>query len=483
MSYRTLTGVRTRALLLTLAAFGSSTPGGLAAQAAAPAPGPTRLELTHVPAAARAAFQGGVMDLTNVYFARGVSRMEEAMRLDSTFGLARVFWAMQVPMDAAARAAELDRGVADAARGSVGEATFAMALRANRLGRGAEAQELFKTARALLPADPIVANYGATVGIGSAEEQTMAFRKVTADFPTWAAPHNILAYNLYRSGDRAGALVAVKKYMELAPNHPNSHDSYAELMQWEGRLDEAVAHYRQALTIDAAFAAGYTGIADARQQQGRGADARAALTEGLAHANTPAAKASLHRLIALSFAADGNLRGAEAALGDAMTLATGANLAPLTANLHRTFAMVNALTGNGRGVGPHLTAAGAANPNLAGQHAMMLAVAGMNAEARTTLDEAMGNPAAAQASYLTGHGPVIRALLLVNQGQGDAAMVELAKGDITLPTAEAVAALAEQQRKNLITARFFRDRVMSNSAYAIANTELAIARTLVARVK
>jgi tetratricopeptide (TPR) repeat protein len=468
---------------LSLAAIAATSAGPLVAQTGAPAPGPTRLELTHVPTAARAAFHAGVLDLTNVFFERGITHLEEALRLDPSFGLARVFLAMVAPMNAEARATEMDRGVADAAKGSVGEVTFAMALRANRLGRRAEAQELFKTARALLPDDPYVANYASGVTGNSLEELTMALRQLTIDFPDWAPPYNSLAYNLNRAGDRAGALTAVTKYMELAPDHPNSHDSYAEMMQFEGRFDEAVTHYRQALMIDATYAAGYTGIADARQQQGRGADARAALTEGLAHATTPNAKVALHRQIALSFASGGNLRAAETALGEAMQEATGANLAPIAANLHRDFAMVNAMAGNANGVAGHLNAAGAPNANLAGQNAMLLAVAGKNAEARAALDAAGRMPNAAQAFYLTGHAPVIRALILVNEGQADAAMVELAKGDITLPTAEAVAALAEQARRNSVSARLFRDRIMSNSTYAIANTELTIARTLAARVR
>lgn len=471
-----------RATALSLLAALSLVPASIA-QAQPGAPPATKLELTHVAAPARAAFMAGVMDLANVHFARGLSRMEEALRLEPSFGLARVLWAMQAPMDAAARATELDRGVADAARGSVGEATFAMALRANRLGRRAEAQGLFKTARALLPADPIVANYASPVMVNSNEELTMALRQLTVDFPDWAAPYNSLAYSLYRGGDRAGALVAVKKYMDLAPNHPNSHDSYAELMQWEGRFDEAVAHYRQALTLDPAYAAGYTGIADARQQQGRGADARAALTEGLGQADTPAAKVSLHRLMAFSHAYDGNLRGAESELGLAMREATGASLTAQATNLHRDIAMVNAMTGNANGVAGHLTAAGAPNANLAGQNAMLLAVAGRNAEAKAALDAAGQMPNAAQAFYLTGHGPIIRALLLVNEGQGDAAIAEVAKGDISLPTAEAVMALAEQVRKNSTTARLFRDRVMSSATFTLLDPELAVARTLAGRVK
>jgi tetratricopeptide (TPR) repeat protein len=409
--------------------------------------------------------------------------MDEALRLDPDFGMARILRALYAQMDQDATTRELNRGVVDAAKGSGGEVVFAVALRASRIGNFEEAPELFRTARQLLPGDPVVATFAAQFGAGNIDELNTELRQVATDFPDWAAPYNALAYNNYRAGNRTGALMAVKKYMELAPDHPNSHDSYAEMMQWEGRFEEAVAHYRRALSLDATYAAGYTGIADARQQQGRGADARAALTDGLAHATTPAARAALHRLIALSCANDGNLKAAESALGEAMKEATGANLAPLTANLHRDFAMVNVMTGTSRGVAGHLTAAGAANPTLAGQHAMILAVAGMNAEATSTLDGAMADPAAARHFYLTQNGPVIRALLLVNEGRGDAALAELSMGDITLPAAEAVAALAEQQRKNTGAARLLRDRVMSNSTYSIGNTQLALARTLAARVK
>src|SRR6266540_2436196 len=37
--------------------------------------------------------------------------------------------------------------------------------------------------------------------------------------------------------------------MELAPDHPNAHDSYAELLQWSGRLTEAQAHYTRAAQL------------------------------------------------------------------------------------------------------------------------------------------------------------------------------------------------------------------------------------------
>jgi tetratricopeptide (TPR) repeat protein len=385
-----------------------------------------------------------------------------------------------------ARTAELDRGVADAAKGTAGEAAFAMALRAQRLGRPDEARSLFRTARQLLPGDPWVGYY-ATLGLlgtnSTPAEVLVAQQRLTTQFPDLAPAYNNLAYGLYRAGDRAGGLEAIRKYAELAPNHPNAKDSYAELLQWEGRLDEAVALYRDAARLEPSYGAAFTGIADARQLQGRGADARAALGEGLAGATTPAAKANLHRLIALSFAADGDRKGAEAALAAAMSEANAAGGAGLISGVHRDFAQVLVMAGDKGGVASHLAATTNPNPLLLAVDAMMLAAAGLNAEAKAKLQEAERGADADGNDNARARFPIVRALILVNEGSGEAALAEIAKGNITLPTAKAVMALAEQQRKNTPVARMLRDGVRSDMVYALGNRELALARSLAARVK
>lgn len=461
-------------------------PGPVTAQMGAGMSTGAKLELTSVPAEARTAFFDGVGDMANVFMARGLSHLEEALKLDEGFGLARVFWATQAPMTAEARTKELDRGVSDAAGGSVGEATFAMAIRAQRLNRPDEAAALFGTARALLPGDPFVAYYGMLGSLGpnaTLGERIVRVRKLTTQFPDLAPAYNTLAYSLYPAGDHAGALKAVRRYAELAPNHPNAKDSYAEILQWEGRFDEAVAQYRAAVALDPSYIAGYTGIAEVRQLQGRGNDARAALAEGIAVAPTAAAKANLQRLVGLSFALDGDRKGAEGALKTAMDMASTENQPGLISGIHRDYAMVNAMTGNGTGVAGHLQATINPNPTLMTVDAMMLAAVGMNADAEANLAKAEADSSAAENPYLQSHAPLVRGMILVNQNKADAALAEVANGDITIPLAHAIEALAEQQLKHPATARLLRDQVLSDSRFALGNRELVMARALATRVK
>ena len=113
----------------------------------------------------------------------------------------------------------------------------------------------------------------------------------------------------------------------------------------------------------------------------------------------------------------------------------------------------------------------------------MLAAVGMNTEAQAKVERAARAPLAGDSSFVRQNLPIVRALLLVNEGNGEAAIAEVAKGDITSPLAKAVTALAEQQRRNVTTARLLRDQIRSDSLSAIGNRQLAIARTLVPRLK
>jgi len=471
-----------RGLLLSiLGAVSLALPGVARAQMGAGMPG-ARIELAHVPAAARTAYFDGVSELENIFTVRGIARLDEALRLDETFGLARVFRAAQAAgLTMEERTAELDRGVVDAAKGSAAEATLAMAIRAQRLNRPDEARSLFQAARTLAPGDPHVAYFATLAANNGATpaEQIIALRRLTEEFPDLAPAHNILAYTLYRAGDHAGGLEEARTYAELAPDHPNAKDSYAEILQWEGRFDDAARLYREAATLDPGYAAAYTGIAEVRRLQGRVSEERAALTEGIGMATTPAARATLHRLIALSFALDGNRKEAEAALGTALTGATEAGLG--VSNIHRDFALVNAMTGNGKGVAPHLQATTNPTATLRVVDALILAAGGMNDEARAKLAEIV--PADADDPFVASNAPIARSLLLVNEGDADAALSEIARGDVTLPLAQAVSALAEQRRKNTTTARLLRDRVLSDPTFVTTNRLATLAHALAARVK
>ena len=61
-----------------------------------------------------------------------------------------------------------------------------------------------------------------------------------------------------------------KKYVELIPDDPNPHDSYAELLMKRGRFAESIAAYEKALSLDPNFVASHVGIG--KYHQSRGAD-------------------------------------------------------------------------------------------------------------------------------------------------------------------------------------------------------------------
>ncbi len=53
-----------------------------------------------------------------------------------------------------------------------------------------------------------------------------------------------------------------RKYLEILPDAANSHDSYAEFLRKQGRFDEAIEHYKKAITYSPGFLASHKGLAD-----------------------------------------------------------------------------------------------------------------------------------------------------------------------------------------------------------------------------
>ncbi len=98
----------------------------------------------------------------------------------------------------------------------------------------------------------------------------------------------MLAYARWQNGDRQGALAAAREYVRLAPDHPNAHDSYAEILQWSVQLPEAMQEYQRAHEIDPTFGAGMLGMAEVHWLSGRTGAAREAYTKAAELARMPA---------------------------------------------------------------------------------------------------------------------------------------------------------------------------------------------------
>src|SRR5437588_436225 len=82
-------------------------------------------------------------------------------------------------------------------------------------------------------------------------------------------------------------VAAARRQVELNPSAPNPHDTYAEILQWNGNLAEAAAHYKQATTLTPRFPEAYAGLAEVATLQGQYDQARSYLNQAMANAWTP----------------------------------------------------------------------------------------------------------------------------------------------------------------------------------------------------
>jgi len=123
--------------------------------------------------------------------------------------------------------------------------------------------------------------------------------------PQFSPAYNMLGY-LYKSlGKFDEAENAFQKYISLVPNDPNPYDSYAELLLKEGKFDESIQNYQKALNIDPAFNSSKAGIFAAFLYQGKIDDSRNQVSDFLQNAKTNVQKETAHRMLAVSYAYEG----------------------------------------------------------------------------------------------------------------------------------------------------------------------------------
>jgi tetratricopeptide (TPR) repeat protein len=272
------------------------------------------LKLSTTVPQAIAEFKAGVVDLENLSADASSSHFQAAIKADPNFGLARVLNAYSAAVFGTGLTesqinAELDRGVADAAsHGNVNELLLAAAYR-EAVRNGSRAAGLIaRAASELMPGDRLIAS--SALGFPAfSSEQIPALRDFIAHNPTYALPYNTLAYSLSLQGDQAGALEAAKRQVELNPNAPNPHDSYAEILQWNGRFPEATAEYRRAAMTPPRFPEAYAGLAEVEALQGHYDQARSYLNQAIQNAWSPQQKISYMRQIAGTYALQGNSSG------------------------------------------------------------------------------------------------------------------------------------------------------------------------------
>lgn len=312
------------------------------------------LKLSTTNSAAAAHFRAAMSDIEKISFESAASHMKMAVDADPAFGLARILYASIGGLTPAQQRIDLDRGLADAMRANANESALGAAYRAAALNQTDSATGLFRAAAALMPNDVYLA-WQAAGGFLQPLASTQAF---VAKHPDYPLGYNIVAYQEWAAGDRTAALAAAKRQVELLPNAPNPHDTYAELLQWNGDFAGAAAHYRDAAKTPPKFPEAYAGLAEVAALQGNYSEARKDLHDAIDHAWSPAQKLNYMRQIIGTHILDGSSAATNIqAINAAITEAKAQNNYAATASLLTQLATVQAAGGDADAAHASLAAA------------------------------------------------------------------------------------------------------------------------------
>jgi tetratricopeptide (TPR) repeat protein len=258
-------------------AGGCSTRSSDAATAAAS----TQMPITTASPDARALYiKGrGLAELLRTHDAHEV--LQQAAAKDSTFAMAQYNLALTAPT-AKEFFEHLNRAVALANQVSDGERLTILSLQSAANADPIKAQAYADSVVTRFPRDERARFVHGNTYAAQQQNELAAgeYEQAVAINPDFSPAYNSLGYAYRAMGRKTDAEPVFKKYIELVPNDPNPHDSYAELLMSMGRFDESIVEYGKALAIDPHFTSSYVGIAANQLFKGR-SDAAIAETEKL----------------------------------------------------------------------------------------------------------------------------------------------------------------------------------------------------------
>ncbi len=174
---------------------------------------------------------------------------------------------------------------------------------------------------------------------GRYEQSIMILQRavsIDADYP---AAWNELAYAYAWSGNFDKAFSAMDRYVALAPDEPNPHDSYGEILRLAGKFDAALDQYRASIRVDPGFGS-EAGVADTLAVMGKEEEAREEYERAIVFAGGETEKIEYELQSALSWVRENNRRQAEHALREVAKHAHRAGSSRLEAEAHRVLAIV-----------------------------------------------------------------------------------------------------------------------------------------------
>jgi tetratricopeptide (TPR) repeat protein len=433
------------------------------------------LTLTTKSEDAKRHFWMGMHDAENVFLDRAATHFAAAVEADPDLAIAQIMHDVFVPgLTQSERLAKIDMSLGRVATSSTAELLFATGMREQRGGNQENALALTSAAAELVPDDPHVAFYRASVVGGGQSARIEALRDLTERFPDMSSTYNSLAYALWASGDKAGARENVAKYVELEPKHPNSHDSYAEILQFSGLFSQAAMHYRKSIELDPNYFAGYAGLSETQVLSGDAAGARKSLEDARAHASNETAVANLNRAVANTYFMEGNGKKGLSTLLEAAAALEKTTNKNLAAQSHRELAVAEALYGNKANIAGHVTRAmELQSGNAAGNNAwaaIAYGLAGDVAAARTA------TRAFEKATDGNGFTKTLDGIVLVASGEHAAAEKKLIESGLNDDWAKVFMIRCQKEMGHMPEAASLTQELRGDSQFTAYNLQYTLSR-------
>ena len=305
------------ACLATLAIAQETLPAAAQADAKAAAPAQKFPVTTSSRAAARY-YETGMVNFENHRWNFALRDWHEAVQLDPKFALAYT-WICFTTTDPAEESES--RAHAKAAMGEVTPAEQLMVkwITGAHEDNYVEGIQAMNDLLAIYPQDKRL-NFLAGYWLYRQDEFERAKKptlQALADDPKYATAYNQLGYLYSRTGDFAKAREALEKYVQLLPDEPNPHDSYAEVLRLSGHYNEALEHYRMALKIDPTFYISQKELGETYSLMGDEEKARAEYAKAIHEAPGSGIKAEYLQKLALTWVREKKWAEADKAYRDA----------------------------------------------------------------------------------------------------------------------------------------------------------------------
>lgn len=305
------------------------------------------MPITSHSAAAKNTYEDAMFLAENLRTTEALEKFRAAVKQDPQFATA---WAQiaRISKDPSEEKRASEKAKASAAKGSNGEQLLIKWITGTHENNLVGAISAMNDLQAMYPTDPRLGfMLGQWLTIqNSSDRAIQVLEQTTKANPKYAAAYNELGYAYSAIGDHEKAISTMKRYVELLPNEPNPHDSYAELNRLAGHYDEALKHYREALKMMPSFTSSRLGLGDTYALMGDQKKAREEYDKAIAQETSARDKLDYKFQRAMTYVREKHMANAEKAFSALAVEADAAGFSDLEAECHRAVAIVFEQSGN-----------------------------------------------------------------------------------------------------------------------------------------